>query len=122
MDMKRYKMLRIYASSTDRVKHTSLHETLAFAARRYGMAGVTVYKGMMGYGASSEIFSNKFWELSDKVPVVIELIDEVEKIEHFFQRIRPWLEQLPKGCLAVTTDVEVLLQQRGRKSEEEEAD
>lgn len=108
-------MLRIYASNTDKVKRTSLYEALAFAAKRYGMAGVTVYRGIMGYGASSELVSDKFWELTDKTPVIIEIIDQAEKIEQYIRYITPWLEQLPKGCLAVVTDAEIVLHQRGKK-------
>lgn len=113
--MKRSKMLRIYASTTDKVKHTPLYEALTYAAKRYGMAGVTVYKGIMGYGASSEIFSNKFWELSDKVPVIIELVDDPTRIDRFIERIIPWLEQLPKGCLVAVSEMDIILHKQGGK-------
>lgn len=43
-------MLRIYVSSTDAVRHVPVHEAVAYATRRYGMAGCTVYKGLMGAG------------------------------------------------------------------------
>lgn len=43
-------MLRIYVSSTDTVRHVPVHEAVAYATRRYGMAGCTVYKGLMGAG------------------------------------------------------------------------
>lgn len=114
--MTNVKLLRIYASNTDKVKHTSLYETLAFAAKRYGMAGVTVYKGIMGYGASSELVSDRFWELTEKTPVIIELIDDAEKIENFLRIISPWLEQLPKGCLVVILNTEIVLHRHGAKT------
>lgn len=113
--MTNVKLLRIYASNTDKVKHTTLYEALAFAAKRYGLAGATVYKGIMGYGVSSELVSDKFWELTEKTPVIIEMVDEAEKIEQFILRITPWLEQLPKGCLAIVLDAETVLHKCGNK-------
>jgi len=56
------KVLRIYTSSTDKLKHTPMYEMIVFAARRNGMAGATVHKGVMGYGSSSVVHSAKFWE------------------------------------------------------------
>ena len=78
------KVLRIYTSSTDKLKHTPLYEALVFAARRNGMAGATVLKGVMGYGGSSVVHSAKFWETNDKLPVVVEIVDESSKIEASF--------------------------------------
>lgn len=54
------RLLRIYLSNTDKFKHTSLSEAIVFAARRYGLAGATVLKGIMGYGLSRVVQSNKF--------------------------------------------------------------
>lgn len=55
------KVLKFYVSNTDVVKHQSVYESIAFAAKRYGMSGVTIYKGIMGYGSSSVLHSDKFW-------------------------------------------------------------
>lgn len=107
-------MLRIYVSNTDKVKFTAVYEALAFAARRYGMAGVTVYKGIMGYGAGRKMVSDKFWELGGKTPVVVEIIDEEEKIGEFVSYITPWLDQLQHGCMAAVMDVDVVYHRPGR--------
>ena len=56
------KILRFYTSNTDKIKHTSAYEAIAFAAKRYGLAGATVYKGIMGYGTSSVLSFVKFWK------------------------------------------------------------
>ncbi|MBC7125102.1 MAG: DUF190 domain-containing protein, partial [Bacteroidales bacterium] len=45
--------LRIYISSTDKLKHSLLFESIVYQAKRYKLAGTTVFKGIMGYGASS---------------------------------------------------------------------
>ncbi len=109
------KVLRVYTSSTDKLKHTPLYEMLVFAARRNGLAGATVVKGTMGYGGSSIVHSAKFWETNDKLPVVVEIIDEGPKIEAFFEVIRPYLESVRYGCLVTMEDAHVLFYKAGGK-------
>ncbi|MFO7722438.1 MAG: DUF190 domain-containing protein [Bacteroidales bacterium] len=109
------KLLRIHISNTDKFRDNLLYEMLVFAAKRYGIAGATVTRGIMGFGSSSKIYSENFWELSEKLPVVVELIDETEKIDQFTERILPWLQKLKTGCL-ITSDVVTLVHhQKGEK-------
>lgn len=107
------KMLKIYVSNTDKLMGKSVFEGLAYQAKSFGLAGVTVYKGIMGYGKSSEMHSEKFWEISDKIPVVLEFVDSEQKITAFVALITPLIEKLPKGCLMFTQDVNLLLQKQG---------
>lgn len=109
------KILRIYTSSTDKLKHTPMYEMIVFAARRNGMAGATVHKGVMGYGSSSVVHSAKFWETNDKLPVVVEIIDESSKIDAFFEVIKPYLESVRYGCLVTIEEAHVLLYKAGGK-------
>ena len=109
------KVLRVYTSSTDKLKHTPLYEALVFAARRNGMAGATVHKGVMGYGGSSVVHSAKFWETNDKLPVVVEIVDESSKIEAFFELIKPYLDSVRYGSLVTVEDARVLYYKEGRK-------
>jgi PII-like signaling protein len=109
------KILRIFISNTDKFKHAPLYEMVVFAARRYGLAGTTVIKGTMGYGSSNVIRSVKFWEITEKLPIVIEIVDEAEKIEMFTGKILPWFEKLRYGCLITVEDVKVLLFKQGTK-------
>ena len=109
------KVLRIYISSTDKLKHMPMYEMIVFAARRNGMAGATVHKGVMGYGGSSVVHSAKFWETNDKLPVVVEIIDEGPKIEAFVEVIKPYLESVRYGCLVTTEDAHVILYKAGGK-------
>jgi len=108
------KILRVYTSSTDKLKHTPMYEMIVFAAKRNGMAGATVHKGVMGYGSSSVVNSAKFWETNEKLPVVVEIIDESSKIEVFFEVIKPYLESVRYGCLVTIEDAHVLLSKSGR--------
>lgn len=107
-------LLRIFVSSTDHLKQDLLCESIVFAAKKEGITGATVLKGILGYGASSVLHSNKFWEVTDKVPIVIELIDEEEKIRHFYEIIRPHLESMRYGCLVTIQNIEVLLFKSGK--------
>ena len=109
------KLLRIFISSTDKFKHSLLSETIVFAARRYGLAGATVLKGAMGYGSSSIVHSVKFWEVTEKLPVVIEIVDESTKIDKFTEKILPWFEKLNYGCLITVENANIVLFKQGSK-------
>lgn len=84
------KLLRIFIGETDRVGHVSAFEIIVLEARKRNLAGATVYKGIMGYGGQSRVHSAKFLDISQDLPLVIEIVDEEEKIEAFL----PYLEQL----------------------------
>jgi PII-like signaling protein len=99
------KRLRIYISSTDKFKHTPLYEVIVFAARRYGITGATVLRGIMGFGASSEIYSNKLWEI----------IDEPHKIDTFFESIKPYFDKIGKGHIITVDETTVLMHKTGIK-------
>jgi len=107
-------LLRIFISSTDHLKQDLLSESIVLSAKNAEIAGATVIKGILGYGASSVIHSSKFWEVSDKVPVVIEIIDTEEKIRNFYETIRPQLESMRYGCLATIQNIELLLYKSGK--------
>jgi PII-like signaling protein len=108
-------ILKIYASSTDRIGSKLFYDQIVHEAKNYGLSGVTVYRGIMGYGSSSKISSSKFWELTEKLPVTIEMIDKTGKIESFFQRIEPKLLAMSKGCLVTIEPVQVILVKSGEK-------
>jgi uncharacterized protein len=110
------KRLRIYISSTDKYGHIPLYEHIVFTAKKNGIAGATVLKGIMGYGASSEIYSDKLWELTEKVPLVVEIIDEPERIDAFFEVIKPFCEKSGKGHIITMDETEILLRRAGMKS------
>lgn len=110
------RVLRIYISNTDKFRHTPLYEMVVFAARRYGLAGATVIKGEMGFGSSSTIHSHKFWEITEKLPVVVEIIDSKEKIDAFTAKILPWFQNLRYGCLITTHDANIKLFKKGTKT------
>jgi hypothetical protein len=109
------KRLRIYISSTDKFEHTPLYELIIFTARKNGITGATVLKGIMGYGASSEIYSNKLWEISEKMPLIVEIIDEPQKIDALIEAIHPFFEKIGKGHLITVDETTVVLHKTGVK-------
>jgi uncharacterized protein len=108
-------VLRIFIGSTDQINQKPLYEYIVFQAKKKGIAGATVSKGIMGFGASSVIHSYKFWEVSDKVPLVVELVDEEDKIRLFYETLRPQLEAMKYGCLVTIEKTAVLLYKSGDK-------
>lgn len=108
-------LLRIYISNTDKFKHTPLSEAIVHAAKRYGLSGATVLKGIMGYGSSGVIKSIRFWELTEKIPVVVEIIDEKEKIKNFVVHIIPFFEKVKSGYLITAEEIEIISHHTGKK-------
>ena len=115
MEKMSHSVLKVYASSTDRLGSRLLYEELVHRAREAGLSGATVFRGGMGYGLSSQIHSSRFWELTEKLPVVIEIVDTEEKIEKFYSVLSPELESLPKGCLVTITPVEIRIHKHGAR-------
>jgi uncharacterized protein len=107
--------LRIYASSTDKIEHSLLSEYIVNLAHTEKMAGATVLKGIIGFGASSVIHSYKLWEISEKVPIVIEVIDKEDKIRQFYELVKPVLEAMRYGCMVTSENIEVILYKTGTK-------
>jgi len=85
--MKRYfgskKVMRIYLDSTDTFEGKPLWQHLLKEARSRGLAGATVFKGVAGMGAHSEVHTAEIWSLAHKLPLVIEMIDDEEKLRNF---------------------------------------
>lgn len=111
-------LLKIYVSSTDKHNGILFFEYLVTEAKRFGMSGVTVYKGIMGFGLSAKIHTERFWELTGKLPVVIELIDTSDKINQFITQIKPMVAELPKGCLILTQQADIVIHKSGKKKAE----
>jgi PII-like signaling protein len=97
-------LLRIFIGESDRVGHRPLYEELVLKAREMHLAGATVLRGPLGFGASSRVHTAKILRLSMDLPIVIEIVDSREKIESFL----PVLDQLLEGGMATLEPVKVL--------------
>ena len=102
------KLLRIFTGENDKVENGLLYEKILFLAREQGLAGGTVIKGIMSYGASSHVHRARLIELSEDLPVVIEIVDLSEKIKAFLPTLNNLFEQWGKGGLVTLEDVEVV--------------
>lgn len=114
MNKSEHSILKIYASTTDRIGQKLLYEHIVVLARDRGISGVTVYRGIMGYGLSSRISAPRFWELTEKLPIMIEIIDNNEVINEFYKLIEPDLLNMPKGCLVIAEPVTLRLHKPGK--------
>ena len=104
------KLLRIFIGEADRFDGKPLYEAVVLEARKRGLAGATVIKGFMGFGAHSRIHTAKLLELSQDLPVIVEIVDAPDKIEAFM----PDLEQMVGDGLITLERAEVLLYRPGR--------
>lgn len=102
------KLLRIFAGEDDRLEHDLLYEKILFTAREQGLAGATVIRGIMSFGASSRVHRAKLIELSEDLPIIIEIVDSAEKIEAFLPFVNNLLEQCGKGGLITIENVDVI--------------
>ena len=76
-------LLRIFVGETNRWEGRPLYEAIVRAGRDHGLAGATAFRGIEGFGVSGRIYSVKVLHLSENLPVVIEIIDRVERIQSF---------------------------------------
>ncbi len=84
-------LLRVFIGESDRWEGAPLYEALVLKARKDGLAGATVLRGLMGFGAQSRIHTAKVLRLSEDLPIVVEIVDSLEKIERFADEISPMI-------------------------------
>lgn len=99
------KLLRIFVGESDRYGGKPLYEAIVLEAKRQGLAGATVFKGFMGFGGHSRIHTAKVLQLSEDLPVMIEIVDTEEKVRAFL----PILDGMMKEGLVTLEKVEVIL-------------
>lgn len=108
--------LRIYLSSTDKFENRSLYEEIVYEAKRQKLCGATVLRGIMGFGMSSMVHSQKLWEINEKIPIVVEVVDTPERISEFVKIITPHVEMSGKGCLMTILGSHVIYAKEGSKN------
>ena len=81
------KLLRVFIGEADKWQGRPLYETIVLLAKKEGMAGATVLKGMMGFGCKSHMHTAKILRLSEDLPIVVEMVDSEEKIAAFLPRL-----------------------------------
>ncbi len=86
-------LLRIFIGESDKHERKPLYEWIVFQAREQGLAGATVLRGMMGFGANTRVIQTfKIERLSEDLPMVVEVVDTKEKLEAFLELIDPHIK------------------------------
>ena len=80
-------LLRIFIGESDKYEGKPLYEWLVIKAKEHGLAGATVLRGLMGFGANSRIHTSRILRLSLDLPIVVEIVDTHEKLKEFFSCI-----------------------------------
>jgi PII-like signaling protein len=105
-------LLRIFIGESDKMDGKPLYEWLVIEAKSRGMAGATVLRGMMGFGAHSRVIHTfKIERLSEDLPIVIEIVDSQDKIEDFLAHVESMIK---RGMLATVEKVQVRVYRGGK--------
>lgn len=102
------KLLRIVVGEDDKIKNVSVYEKIVIEARENGLAGATAYKGIMGFGGSSVIHTSKIFRLSEDMPIVIEIVDNIEKINEFIPIVEDIFKLANCGGLITLEKAEII--------------
>ena len=93
-------LLRVYIGEDDKHQGRPLSEAIVEEARRRGLAGATVLRGLAGYGANSVVHTSKILRLSADLPLVIEIVDTLEKIQDFLPTLH---NMIAEGLVTLET-------------------
>lgn len=96
-------LLRIFIGESDQHEGVPLYEWLVRRAREHGLRGATVLRGLEGFGASSRLHTAKILRLSSDLPIVVEIVDTIDKIESFL----PVVDEAVSEGLATVEKVDV---------------
>jgi hypothetical protein len=104
-------LMRIHIGESDRWHGKPLYQSIIEMFRQEQFSGVTVLRGVGGYGSSSRYHTDKILRLSQDLPVVIEVVESPEKIEH----ILPALDEMVEGGLITLEKVRVIMYRAHKK-------
>jgi len=107
------KLLRIFVGESDKHEGKLLYELIVEKAREQGLAGATVYRGRLGFGANSRIHSDKILRLSEDLPMVVEIVDSEEKINAFL----PWLDEVIHEGLVTLEKAQIIAYRHNRSKD-----
>jgi len=97
-------LLRVFVGESDKSGHRPLYEEIVLKAREAGLAGATVLRGVMGFGKNSILHTAKILRLSEDLPMIVEIVDSLEKVEAFV----PTLDEMIKDGLVTIEKVRVI--------------
>ncbi len=97
-------LLRIFIGEADRYRGRPLYEAIVLKARELGLAGATVLRGVMGFGAHSRLHTAKVLRLSEDLPIVVEIVDT----EANLRKLLPWLDEVVEEGMVTLEKARVL--------------
>ncbi|MFK5951826.1 MAG: ribonuclease HI [Desulfobacterium sp.] len=106
-------LLRIYIGESQRYGRKPLYEAIVEEAHKRSLAGATVIRGIMGFGKNSEIRTSKILRLSEDLPLVIDVVDEPDKLAQFV----PVLNDMIKQGLVISESINVLINRHGQEEQ-----
>jgi PII-like signaling protein len=109
------KLLRIFVGESDKAGNQPLYEAIVFEAKKQALSGATVTRGIMGFGANSNVHTTKLFEISTDLPLIIEIIDTEDKIGAFTKIVEQMFEETQCGGLITLEDTEVIRYKAGKK-------
>jgi uncharacterized protein len=104
-------LMRIHIGESDKWQGKPLHEAIVQMLRKEGFSGVTVLRGVGGYGGSSIYHTDKLLRLSQDLPMVLEVIESQERVD----QILPRLDEMVEGGLITLEKVRVILYRAAKK-------
>jgi PII-like signaling protein len=106
-------LLRIFIGESDKHEGKPLYEWIVLKAREQGLAGATVLRGLEGFGAKSKVHTAKILRLSMDLPIVVEIVDTIEKIDAFL----PVIDGAVREGLATVENVDVRFYRSGKDNQ-----
>jgi PII-like signaling protein len=101
-------LLRVFIGESDKIGHLPLFEAIVREARDAGLAGATVLKGVLGYGATDHIRTTKILDLSSDLSMVVEIVDEEGKIDAFQPTLSLLMDKANCGGLVTLENIRVI--------------
>ena len=111
------KILRIYIGESDKWRGKPLSTALLLRLREEGLAGATVLRAVEGFGANSRIHSAHVLRLSEDLPIVVEVVDRADRIEH----VLPIVDEMVGDGLVTVADVEIVNYRARQRSDSADA-
>jgi len=108
------KLLRIFIGESDKLGQKPLYEVIVFEAKKQGLSGATVTRGIMGFGPNSKVHTAKLFDISTDLPLIIEIVDTEEKIRAFTLTVEELFENTKSGGLITLEKAEVIRYKAGR--------
>jgi len=101
-------LLRVFVGESDKLGHLPLYEAIVKQARDSDLAGATVLKAVLGFGATARIRTHKILDLSSDMSLVIEIVDEEDKISAFQSTLSQMFEEAGCGGLVTLENIRIV--------------